>query len=41
LFRLSKRTERVKAVTRNVARRMFPPSIRNRLREIKETPGRA
>lgn len=39
LFRLSKRARQVKKVTRSVARRMLPPSVRNRLHALGQTPG--
>jgi glycosyltransferase involved in cell wall biosynthesis len=40
LFRFSKRAERAKTVTRGIARRILPPSVRNRLRAYGENPGR-
>jgi glycosyltransferase involved in cell wall biosynthesis len=39
LFQFSKRAERAKTVTRVIARRMLPPSIRNHLRTLGEKHG--
>jgi len=40
LFQFSKRAERAKTATRGIARRILPPSVRNRLRAFAEKPGR-